>query len=176
MNLSFQNLISLTEPAVIAILNREDRYAYVSHSINPMKHLSVLMRDVSQNINGKYKQMRVDIDKLEIVLIQSTNDIIQRNNQVDKYVEGIKSQGFKLYNKSNGVKYRIRHDIHNNGRVYLKLVNRRNDQIIIGVFDNLIQSKEFENQYYSDMSEFYTVMSTNELSKGFFRKLSRTLL
>lgn len=163
------NLIRLTQPAVYALINEVDGYAYVSQSSNPMKAVSVLLEDIDNNRNPKLKALIRDKDKLKLEIIKSSYDSSQRRLDVEKYVELLKSRGIKLYNRYKGVKYRLVNEIVG-WKVHLFLLNRRNDRKLIGVFDSFKDMEDFIILYYSDLSSFYEVCANNKATRLYFKR------
>lgn len=163
------NLIRLTEPAVYAFVNEVDGYAYVSQSVNPMRAIGAILEDIANNRNTKYKGLIRDKDKLKLEIIKSSSDLNKRKMDVDSYVKLLSQRGIKLYNRYTGIKYRLMNRVVK-WKVHLYLVNRRNDEKLIGVFDNFKDMEEFSTLYYSDLSSFYEVCALNRATKVWYSR------
>lgn len=150
---------------VYALINDSDKKVDIRYCSS----LSMAIGAFLSRINAGYDLPSVliqDKDKLQLVVLEIMDDptsrLIHHGYWTDKY----KSMGYSLYREHPALHYKVRIAIEDY-LIYVKLMNRNYDSIIVGVFDNMEEAESFVSTCYSDEIK-YPVYATNDLSVTYF--------
>jgi len=163
------DLAKLPYISVFCLYNPKKNKVYLAHTNNMLLRFAKLIDELRQHHHSN-KELCEDIDDLELVILETYHDIEHARLHMSywkNYVTNV--EGMELYNNNNYLTYRTRiyEDVYNE-RIYVELVNARNQSFVIGVFDHMIEAKEFKASL--DKSEFiYPYYATNELTKKYLQ-------
>lgn len=156
----FEELIKLPKKCVYGLFNYKDKKVYIGYSSNIFFTLSRL---ISSNT------LKEDWSLLELKILESfdsSNSLRIRYQYWSKYYS---NQGFSLYRKYKAVQYKLREEIIRdlNGRIHfsVKLISKGYKEILVGVFNDHTEMKEFVKTNYSNIDAI--VYADNELTKRY---------
>jgi hypothetical protein len=169
MNL-MQTLTQLNQSGVWAFVNERDKIVYLSYSNNFLTSVSRNVRELTDKSHSCRRMIR-DKSKLQIQIIESNCHKARLGYWIDFY----RNKGYSLYRNKNGeVTYKVRISISEDYKVFVMLVNKRNDKVVVGVFPNMEEAKVFSQTHYPDKIH-KIVYSDNPLTKEFLRRKDSTV-
>ena len=143
-----QHYISLPKFCIYALICDETKRVLVGYSKNLLTSISRLNQDLE---TPKYMQLKNDIDKVYIKVLEVGVQDKDRKIKVNNYVNNYLSLGYTLYCSSNLVKYTVHTEIMTISKnIFLVafLKDKRCNKIIVGIFKTKNELNKFINTYY----------------------------
>lgn len=156
---------------------------YLFFSTDLVKSLAIhvsRIRDSSHDCDELYKN-RNDL-KLDI-LSDESNPIILRSKYL-MFLDKYKKLGYKdLRNGYTPIKFEIKYEIERDYRnpgvnysspeflVYVKLVSRRYEKYVVGVFNSMDNAREWGDKLYGNREFIYPINAENELTREFLSRV-----
>ena len=166
--MKLKQLADLSCSGVWGLINESDNRIFISYSENI---LSAVSRNIShlKHASHSCRNLVSDFSKLELIVLErvSTPEL---KVKAGKYKEDYKAKGWQLYNTSIPVHYSVKTTISKDCKIQVFLVNKRNDKLVVGVFDSKQESDNFIQTHYPNNIVTSITYSQNSLSKEFFRK------
>jgi len=169
LKITLKDLTDLNSPGVYAFLNTEDKQIYITQSNNILSSVS---RNIAQ-IRDKSHPCRPllrKLPKLQLIVLEHELSTKNRKIRVGYWKTHYKNKGYELYNPSIPVTYKIQTRITSDYFVHVLLINKRNDKIVVGVFNTLFESESFISEHYPNQSINNVIYSSNDLTKSFYNK------
>jgi hypothetical protein len=147
---------TLPKTAIVCILNDIDKKAYITRT----KDFGVLLT----RFKTKYRKLLNGVTKVEIHEV-NTKMYVQTLHTLS-YVQYYESLGYTIIGRPKVIYYTVRIEIKEN-TVTVNLINARNERIIVGLFETMLEAFEFRDTYYNTESNpnNYPVYSTNHNTK-----------
>lgn len=166
---TIQNLV---QPGYLAIINDFTKKVYLRPCSNVAEALMRILKEIKDN---------TFIEK-EVIEYKSMLQFCIHGLGIHQsmlklhykyYEEYYRNRGYTSYRLGyTPVEYTVRTTIETDYKVYIRLVNRRNDSFIVGIFNNLNEAKVFVDECYSN-SVKYLVYALNDLTKEHYRIRNR---
>lgn len=175
--LLFEEIYSYNSPGVYALINAQDKKIYVGYSANMLRSVSELVGRCSKNIAVcplELAGLSEDIGKLRLEILETSTDYntkklrIRMAFWVNKYL----GDGWELYRKYRGLRYKIRTYIGRDMSVYVEAKSQSNVCTILGVFETVRRADRFIETFYPDGVEEF-IFANNYLTAehyGVFRE------
>jgi len=162
------NLTQLSKAGIWAIVNESDKVLYITQSNNVLSSMS---RNIDQ-LNNKSHHCRSLLrhkSKLSFVVLEYVTIETDRKLRLNYWIEKYRNKGYTLYRKHNGeALYVPKILVTEDFKIHVTLVNRRNDKLVVGVFDKMSEAEHFTTTHYS--KPFYTITySSNILTKEYLK-------
>lgn len=163
------NLQNLSVSGVWALVNLVDNKIYINYSNNILASLS---RNISEILDNSHSCRPIisDYAKLELVILETHVPHNQLKVKSGYYMDSYKNNGWSLYNTNPPVKYTVKTLIAKDCKAHVVLVNKRNDKLVVGVFDSIYEADEFSSSVYPNNTVTTILYSQNSLTKEFLRK------
>lgn len=165
-------LKKIPKSGIYCLIHKKRKNVYIYHSIDICTSIVRHLKNI-QDKTHIYKQIIKDQKSLEFVFLE--NIYKQNKSDIDvklyHWMKHYKELGYNVYNYINLCRYRTRIDI-DDIRLYLyvKLISRRYDEVIVGKFDNIIEAREFA-KLYENMEFITPIYAINNLSREYFKGL-----
>jgi hypothetical protein len=169
MNL-YRTLNDLSTPGIWAIVNERDRLVYLSQSNNVLASMSRNI-DMIHNKSHSCRKLLRDKSLLSFVVLEEVSSTeTDRKLRLNYWINHYRNKGYTLYRKHNGeATYTPKLFVTKDYKVHVTLVNKRNDKLVVGVFDKMNDATQFITTYYSNI--FYTITySDNILTKEYYNR------
>lgn len=168
MNL-YRTLNDLSKPGIWAIVNERDRVVYLSQSNNILSSMSRNIDMIHDKSHPCRKLLR-DKSLLSFVLLEELHTETNRKLRLNYWINHYRNKGYTLYRRHNGeVSYTPKVFVTKDYKIHVTLVNKRNDKLIVGVFDKMDDATQFITTYYSNT--FYNITySDNILTKEYYNR------
>jgi hypothetical protein len=167
MNL-YPTLTNLSKPGIWAIVNERDRIVYLSQSNNV---LSAVSRNISSIHDKSHSTRRLIRDKslLSFVFLEEVATETDRKLRLNYWIDNYRNRGYTFYRKKNGeCLYTPKVFITTDFKVHVTLVNKRNDKLVVGVFNTIQEANQFVESNYPNT--FYSITySNNTLTKEYYK-------
>lgn len=168
-------LTKLPQEGIIAFINAYDKKVYLTQGTNlPM----LIAKNMSELRLGTHKLDSLiedfSTDRLELSVVETQEDRTSRLLHMKYWSDYFKGLGYSMYYETNYLAYtprisiaRIHPTDSKRNEVYVTLVNTRNEQTLVGVFETVREGKEFIETYYSDITNRYRypVLATNQRTR-----------
>ena len=162
-------LLSLPKTGVIALINEQDRMIHISHSTCVVESLGKLLRQLQDGTHNSVK-MIADRDKLRFIMLEVVQNPDALGVRTRYWCDSYSNKGYGLYTKVNVVKYKLRVEYDELGKVIVKAVNTGNKGYVIGVFRNLGLANQWINNTFKDKEYIIPQYANNELTKAYLEK------
>ena len=162
-------LESLSVSVIWALANPVDKKIFISYSNNILSSLS---RNISEILDNSHscRQLISDYNRLELMILETPVPSNQLKVKSGHYMDHYKDNGWSLYKANPPVKYTVKTLIAKDCKAHVVLVNKRNDKLVVGVFDTMHEADEFTSSAYPNNTVTTIIYSQNSLSKEFLRK------
>lgn len=160
----------MNKPGIWAFVNDTDRIVYLSYSKNILSSISRNIKEISDKSHSCKKLIR-DKSKIQILLIE---DRCQKA-KLGYWVEYYRNNGYTLYRSNNGeITYKTRVAITTDFLVHVLLVNKRNDKLVVGVFNTMEDASTFIQKHYQNKIH-KIVYSDNLLTHNYLKRMASTV-
>lgn len=167
----YTTLVDIPLQAVYAFVNEIDRKVYVCASQDTIMSISQNVSALKQFVH-RIGSMQDDAGKMWIRILETVEDSTELMLRENYWKDQFLSEGYTLYNNRNRVQYRIREELDiETGRIIVKLVSRRNKQIVVGVFNTKREVDCFVSKNYS--KGIYNITYAKNLATNWFLKRIR---
>lgn len=170
--MDFQKLVSQPRSAIFALYNRKENRVYLTLAKNYLKHIATIATDL-QDGTFKHRKMQEEKDNLELIVLETLPPYEYETLKMHMHYWYLhcKDLGMKFYTKKCHVIYRantsIGLDYDGNTVIFVNLVTRRNDKIVVGVFEKMHEAEKYIEDYLETSYIVYPVYATNELTKRY---------
>lgn len=149
--MTLKKLQELCIAGVFCIVHKRNKHVYIAYSSNILVAISRHLELLSKG-NHPNKKLQRQFKSCEWMILETNvkdnEKMLRQQYWMDKY----KQDGYNIYNNRNSVIYKVRTnvtgDLNTPYKVSVELVNRRNDKIVVGLFDSLLDANDFIETYY----------------------------
>lgn len=170
--MNLKDLLSYSKPGIWVFINEKDKRFFISHSNNILAAVSRNISQIQDKSHSCRKLIR-DLPNLNfIMLVQDTDESISPKNRkmrAQELTEAFIAKGYTSYTNRIIVSYKLRTVVTKDFKIHVLLVNKRNDKIVVGVFDKIDESSSFIQHNYPNNKIHKVIYCQNSLSKEFFR-------
>ena len=169
--MDIKNLLDYSKPGVWGFFNEKDKRFFISHSNNILAAVSRNISQIQDKSHSCRKLIR-DLPNLHFILLVGGVDnegFKNRKLRAAEVVEAFKAKGYTPYKESTIVSYKLRTVVTSDYKIHVLLVNKRNDKIVVGVFDNMDLAKGFIDSVYPNNKISKIIYSENNLTKLFYK-------
>jgi hypothetical protein len=153
---------------VFRLYNPLTQKVYINASKNILYFVSKLMMDIKQGL-FHYKEMEGDYELLKLEILEVVDDIETCREHLQYWVDKHIQEGWVLYNARKKPEARTPKVVllPEKGVIEVRLINRRRDYKVVGVFSKLEEAEEFLKECYCPVTNSYnyTVFCTNSLTR-----------
>lgn len=168
--MNIKNLIDYSKPGIWGFFNEKDKRFFISYSNNILSSVSRNITQIQDKSHSCRKLIR-DLPHLNLVLfVDDALDTKSRKIRTMELINAFISKGYTPYINRTLVSYKLRMVITNEYNIHVLLINKRNDKIIVGVFDSINEANSFINSNYPNNKITKIIYSENSLSKEFFKR------
>lgn len=145
--------------------NSQDKRVYINFSKNMMGYVARVLEELENN-TFQYKQMKLDLSRLEVKVLEMRDNIETLDYWVNQYQEA----GWEVYNSTAKrplprAPKAVLADL-DKSRVEARLYNKRGDYEVVGVFKNLPEANSFLESCYGDNNPYkLRVIAANFLTR-----------
>jgi len=176
----FHSFVAVPSSGLAALVDECNREIYIFHSIDLIKTVAIHASKLRDGIHEipSFNKNRNSV-KLLILEIE-THPVIQRAKYL-MFLDKYKKLGYKdLRDGYIPVKFKVKYEIEKDYRnvlnetgllVYVKLVSKRFDKYIVGVFQNMNEAREWGDKTYGNTEFPYPINAENELTKDYLSRL-----
>lgn len=165
-----RELYRLSTPGVYLIANFADRKVDVRHAVNCLDAVTKHLTQIWDKTHP-CKEIIKDRNKIEFQLLERIQDLQHRMLAQSYWTDQFKDKGYSFYRFRPALKYRVKIYVENY-EARVKLVNSNHDSFVVGCFKSMNEAEQFIEQYYASKIP-YPVYAINEVSKAYFRGLSK---
>jgi hypothetical protein len=162
------NLDRLSVGGVFRIYNPVSRWVYLNTSKNILFFVSKLMMDIKEG-TFSYKQMEEDYPLLKMEILEVGDNIETHKEHLQYWVDRHLEDGWELYNARKKPEARTPKVVllPEKGVIEVRLLNRRRDYKVVGVFSKISDAEMFvEECYKPELNKYnYTVFAANSLTR-----------
>lgn len=161
-------MYNLSRSGIYALIDKRSRYVYICYSHDVIQSLS---RNISQiaSRTHRYKQLVRSRKRLDFVYLENIHyedSRIDIASKVHYWIEYYKNLEYTVLNKVKIKQYKVRTDITTDKIIHVKLISRSYKELVVGVFDNMIEANEFA-KLYKQMNFITPIYSTNALTRAY---------
>lgn len=161
--------IHLPDLAVSGVFSIEwGSLVYIGFSKNVLKAFAEHMDSIKRGMNSHIKTS--DFSLLQFKLLETVEGTRNIKLSYNKWCSEYRNNGYILCRKYTPLKYKVRIRIDNNMDfgyiIVVELINRRNEAIVVGVFNKNEYAEEFIKKYYSGEIN-KVVICQNECTKKY---------
>jgi hypothetical protein len=168
--MKIQDLLDYSTPGVWGFFNDKDKRFFISYSNNILSAVSRNIAQIQDKTHTCRKLIR-DLPHLNFILLARSNqDTKDLKLLAVELSDSFKAKGYTPYNSKLLVSYKLRTVITTDYKIHVLLVNKRNDKIVVGVFDNIDDSKSFISINYPNNKITKVIYSDNSLTKEFYNE------
>lgn len=165
--MKIQDLLDYSTPGVWGFFNDKDKRFFISYSNNILSAVSRNISQIQDKTHTCRKLIR-DLPHLNFVLLaRSVQDTKDLKLLAVELSDSFKAKGYTPYNSKLLVSYKLRTVITKDYKIHVLLVNKRNDKIVVGVFDNIDEAHTFTQSNYPNNKVHKVIYSDNSLTKEF---------
>lgn len=167
----FQELIKLPSQGIYGFFNSNDKRFYIGYSVN----LPNALPQVIQRLESSNKVFNNDKPRIQFRLIEPilNKDALRMRHAY--WVKFYKGLGYLPYKEPKVCNYKLRIDVVNEtlGRgtgkyhFYVKLVSRGYRELVVGVFDNVLEMETFISDHYKEVNNI--IYSSNSLTNDYLK-------
>jgi DNA-binding Lrp family transcriptional regulator len=167
------DLISLPQSAVYALIDEDTRRIYVHASYDVPSSLVRLAKSIS--IREPWcRNLADDIQKLKFVILEADVEKDKLKLRYNYWLDAYVKLGYSAYHvMKNRVEYHVETVCQMNDNlqllVWVYLVNKRRDKTLVGVFNNLEDADAFRKRNYAD-GVYDVVYDDGTLSMRYIKK------
>jgi len=173
-----KQLRELPEGCTFALYNPIRKKSQLFICKNGLIRIPRIINDLRTNEHTN-KELCRDLEDLELIILETSNDYSLLRLHVQYWYDYMKDIGLETYSKHTYLKYKARvnvgYDFNGEQKVFVELVNRRNESFIVGVFDNMYDAKTFKVDYFDSMKYVYPVYANNESTKKYSERTNSEL-
>lgn len=147
---------TLPKNGIILFLNEGEKKVYITLT----KDFGVLLT----RFKTKYSKLLNGVTKIEIHEV-NTKQYSQRIHMLS-YIQYYESLGYTIIGKPIVIYYTVRIEL-KASTVSVNLINARNDKIVVGLFETMLEAFEYRDKYYNPETNpnNYPVICMNHLTK-----------
>ena len=167
--MNIKDLLNYSKPGIWGFVNDKDKRFFISYSNNILSSVSRNISQIQDKSHSCRKLIR-DLPNLQFVLLagSTSHDTKDLKILAMELIDGFKAKGYTPYKDVTLVSYKLRTAITKDYKIHVLLVNKRNDKVVVGVFDNIDDSKSFISNNYPNNKISKVIYSTNSLTKEFY--------
>lgn len=167
-NKVFHNMYNLPKSGIFVFVNEKKRCVYISYSKNLVLTLSRNIYEMQNKVH-LYRPLNYNIKKWKFSIIETIVDdsLLDIHCKLNFYINEYRNNGYEVKHH-NVMILKFKVDIGEDYKVYCKLKARNGTEYVVGVFDNLQDSEEFQS-LYRNMKVITPVYSNNDLTREFFK-------
>lgn len=156
MNIGFLvDIKRLPQDAVFGVISDSRREFYISHTSNLRTRIGLIIDDIEM-----YEDSRL------VVFVDGIEDKKYKQMFAQYYVDKYVADGYKNVsrNKCSYINYKVRvqyAELFN--EVWVVLVNKRNDKLVVGRFKTVDEANEYVRVYYPVGELVQPIYSTNKV-------------
>jgi len=167
--MNIKDLLDYSKPGVWGFINEKDKRFFISHSNNILAAVSRNISQIQDKSHSCRKLIR-DLPNLQFVLLVSGGcDIKTRKIRAVELIEAFVSAGYTPYTNRLIVSYKVRIAVTKDYKIHVLLVNKRNDKIIVGIFDKMDDASSFIQTNYPNNKVNNIIYSDNSLTTLFYK-------
>lgn len=172
--MKLSSYIGLSKHCVYALVCEENKRFAVGYAEDLLNALYVINRDLE---TPKYKLLKNDIDKVEIVVLeQDIQNNINKKILCNEYVEKYKDLGYSQYYPSSFVRYTVHSEpvVYATRSYYVAYIkDRRCNKTVVGLFLKKDALDKFIEEYYPNYTFKNIYYADNIYTKNYLKKLSK---
>lgn len=166
--MNLKELLKLSVSGVWGFINPTDKRIFISHSSNILSAISRNIQQIQDKSHSCRKLLR-DLPHLQVTVFDVNLSAKDRKIRSVHWLNEYKQLGYTPYKDSIAVSYKLRTVITKNYEIQVQLVNKRNDKIIVGVFDKIDLATEFIQSTYPNNIVNRIIYSENSLTTLFHK-------
>jgi hypothetical protein len=171
--MKIKDLLNYSKPGIWGFFNEKDKRFFISHSNNILAAVSRNISQIQDKSHSCRKLIR-DLPNLNFVmLVQDTDESMSPKNRkirAQELTQAFIAKGYTSYSNKLVVAYKIRTVITTDYLIQVQLVNKRNDKIVVGVFDKLDLAESFISTNYPNNTVSKVIYSDNNLTTLFYKE------
>lgn len=146
---------NLSKSGIYALCNEKTKKVYIGSTSSFLTSINRNLIDIKAD-NHKYISLQ-DYPDLYVVFLEEINSRnMNPKIRVAYWVDHYKNLGYALYRTYPGLRYKVRIDISHDFRfpntdplIYVRLVDRSNKKIVVGIFESMSEANSFVATTYS---------------------------
>ncbi len=167
--MKLKELLEYSKPGIWGFVNEKDKRFFISHSNNILAAVSRNISQIQDKSHSCRKLIR-DLPNLQFVMLVGGGcDIKTRKIRAMELIETFVSAGYTPYTNKLIVSYKVRVVVTKDYKIHVLLVNKRNDKIVVGVFDNMDAASSFTQTNYPNNKVNNIIYSDNSLTTLFHK-------
>lgn len=151
-------LTSIPNNSIIGLINDSEKKLYI---LQGSRNRMLLMENITQIEIGDHTYLD-SLVNYRIIVIETCYDRVSRLLHTEYWYNHYEELGYSLVNRRCLLKYKYRIVLNKLGQVIVSVVNKRNDQTIVGVFNKLQDAEEFV-----EYSKGQFVYANNQLTRDY---------
>lgn len=163
----FIDMYKLPRGGIFIFLNYKKRTVYISFSKNLVWSLAKNVKEIQDRVHV-CNALNTDIRDLEFMIIETLNyhdTLLDIHSKMNDYIQYYRNKDYVIKH-SRILQPRFVTQIGEDLKVYCKLKGQGIKEYIVGVFNNLEESKEFQ-EIYRNMKIIYPVYAINDLTREY---------
>ena len=173
------DLVELPDACIFVLYNQDKGKAHLALCKNGLLRIPRLINELRKN-EHKIKELCEDLGELQLKVLETHEDYETLRLHMNFWYNYIEDLGLETYSKRRTyIKYKSRinigYDYNGDRRVFVELVNRRNESFVVGVFEKMFEGRDFKKQYFDSKDYVYPVYANNELTKNYVERKSLEL-
>lgn len=169
LKIKLKDLTELNTPGVYALINNKDKRIFITQSNNILSSVSRNIAQIRDKSHSCRPLLR-NLPNLELLVLEHESSPKNRKIRLSYWMTIYKTKGYELYNPSTPVSYKVQARITSDYFVHVLLINKRNDKLVVGVFNTMSEAESFISQNYPNQSINNVIYSSNDLTKSFYNK------
>lgn len=165
-----KDLLGLPEGCTFALYNPKKKKVQLFVCKNALIRIPQIINDLRNNEHS-IRELCEDVRDLELIILETSNDYGMLRLHMQYWYDYVKNIGLETYKRHTYLKYKSRvnvgYDYDGVQRVFVELVNRRNESFVVGVFEKMNEAKEFQKQYFDTQKYVFPVYANNSLTKNY---------
>lgn len=167
----FRIMQDVPRSCVYILLNEDKKEVYITWSTDVVTSLARNLRDINNKTHVCKRLIKI-AKKLEFRVLENVhyhdtkNDIAMKIHYwINEYI----NNGYTVINKHNIQRYRVKLKVNRDvDKVFVKLINTSYKELVVGVFNNIQEAKEF-SKLFNNMSFITPLYAINDLSLQYFK-------
>ena len=173
-----KELANLPESCIFSLFNRNKMKGQIFLCKNGLLRIPQIINDLRTNQHS-IKELCQDISSLELIILETHPDYELLRLHMQYWGDYLEESGITPYKKHTYLRYKARisvgYDYDAKRRVFVEMVNRRNESFVVGVFHKMHEAKEFKHEYFDTQKYVYPVYASNNLTKNYSERRDEEL-
>jgi hypothetical protein len=153
----FQYLLDAPNEAIFAVINDFNKTIYVSYTHDLQRRLGIITSEILSGYWFEYNELETNTKNIDFRILETNVDRVL----VKYYIDDYRNKGYSVYGKKIPLQYkfRIEFGVVSKG-VEVIAVNKRNDKICLGKFQNFEEASNFlsyVNRNNKSMNLIYSI-------------------